>query len=99
MRRLLDIALLAAAILAPMPLAPASEADKCYPSWTEAAPIVKREQLVSAKDIHEQARKRQIGEPIRITLCEEKGHYVYRLVLQDASGKVRNLTVNARRPF
>lgn len=99
MRRPLHIAILVAATLAQAAHARASEADKCYPSWTEAAPIVKREQLVSAKDVHEQARKRQIGEPIRITLCEEKGQFVYRLVLQDASGKVKNLTVNARRPF
>ena len=101
MRRLSEITALAAILLAMATHAPASanEQGKCYQSWTEATPIVKREQLVPAKELHEQARKRHLGEPIRITLCEENGRFVYRLVLQDATGKVKNMTVDAKRPF
>jgi uncharacterized membrane protein YkoI len=55
--------------------------------------------LVSAQELHEQARKRHLGEPIRVTLCQEKGRFVYRIVLQDAAGRVTNLTVDARKPF
>ncbi len=70
----------------------------CY-EWSEAAPIVAREKLVSAAEIHVKARAARMGELIRITLCEEGGRYVYRLVLQQPGGKVQNLTVDARRPF
>ncbi len=99
MRNALHIVALAAALGAHVPRTFASEAEKCYSSWSEAAPIVKREQLATAKEIHEQVRKRNLGEPIRITLCEEKGRFAYRLMLQDGSGKVKNLTIDARRPF
>ena len=74
-----------------------AQQGKCY-EWSDAAPIVRREKLMSAKDVHEQARRRFDGELIRITLCEEKGQFVYKLVLQDG-GKVRYLTVDARAPF
>ena len=78
--------------------AAAAKDDKCY-EWSDAAPIVRREKLASAKDVHEQTRKRLEGELLRITLCEEKGHYVYKLIVQEGGGKVRNLTVDARAPF
>lgn len=74
-----------------------AEQGKCY-EWTEAAPIVAREKLASAKDVHEQARKRLPGQLIRITLCEDKGQFIYKLVLQEGS-RVRHLTVDARAPF
>ena len=76
----------------------AAQEDKCY-EWTEAAPIVRREKLVSAKDLHEQARQRLDGELIRITLCEEKGNFIYKLVLQGGGGKLRYMSVDARAPF
>lgn len=75
-----------------------AQQGKCY-EWTEAAPIVMREKLASAKDVHEQARDRLSGELIRITLCEEKGQFVYRLVVQEGGGRFRHLTVDARKPF
>lgn len=77
--------------------AAAADQDKCY-EWSDAAPIVRREKLASAKDVHDQARRRLDGDLIRITLCEEKGEFVYKLIVQDG-GKLRNLTVNARAPF
>lgn len=78
--------------------AAAAEDDKCY-EWTDAAPIVRREKLASAKEVHEQTRKRMDGELLRITLCEEKGQFVYKLIVQEGGGRLRNLTVDARAPF
>ncbi len=73
--------------------------DRCYPDWSDAAPIVKREQLTSTKDLLQQARAQRLGDLVRITLCEQQGRFVYRLVLLEAKGRVTNLTVDARRPF
>lgn len=93
-------AIIALTILAWAGLSPAhAQEGRCYADWSEAGPIVRREGLVPAREVHEQARKRHLGEPIRITLCEEKGQFVYRLVLQDGAGKVKNLTLDARKPF
>lgn len=98
MRRAVPI--VALLILAWAGTSPAHAQDgRCHTDWSDAAPIVKRENLVPAREVHEQVRKRHLGEPIRITLCEEKGQFVYRLVLQDGAGKVKNLTLDARKPF
>jgi uncharacterized membrane protein YkoI len=99
MRAVLQIAVLAAALAAAGARVAAAEDGKCFADWSTAAPIVRREKLVSAQELHEQARKRHLGEPIRVTLCQEKGRFVYRIVLQDAAGRVTNLTVDARKPF
>jgi uncharacterized membrane protein YkoI len=78
--------------------AAAAQQDRCY-EWSDAAPIVRRENLFSAKDLHEQARRKIEGDLIRITLCEHNGDYVYRLVVQHPGGRVRHMMVDARAPF
>jgi len=78
--------------------AAAADSDRCY-NWTDAAPIVRQEKLVSARDMHDLARSKLEGELIRITLCEERGQFVYKLVVKNDGGRVRYLTVDARAPF
>ncbi len=86
-------------VLAPAGLqASTSEPHTCY-AWSDAAPIVQREKLMSAKDMQEQTRKQLDGALLRLTLCEEKGQFVYKLVVQDDGGKVKHVTVNAKAPF
>ena len=89
---------MAACWLPPLAAAAVAQPVKCY-EWTEAAPIVAREKLVSAAEVHRQARTEMQGELIRITLCEEGGDWIYRIVVQKGGGKVENRTVNARKPF
>lgn len=79
--------------------ATAAPPERCYPDWSQAAEIVRAESLVTAKDVHERARTGQIGDVVRMTLCEDNGRYVYRLVVREAKGQVVKLTVDARRPF
>jgi hypothetical protein len=76
-----------------------SVVDRCYPDWSDAAPIVKREQLTSTKDLLQQARAQRFGDLVRITLCEQQGRYVYRLVMLEAKGRMTNVTVDAKQPF
>jgi hypothetical protein len=74
-------------------------ADRCFPDWSDAAPIVQREQLTSTKDLLQHVRAQQRGDLVRITLCEQQGRYVYRLVILEAKGRLTNMTVDAKRPF
>jgi uncharacterized membrane protein YkoI len=73
---------------------------RCYADWSQAAPIVRRESLVATAELHQHARTRKLGDLVRITLCEEGGRYVYRLVVLEPTN--RTLTqhvVDARQPF
>lgn len=73
--------------------------DRCYDDWSSAAPIVRREELMPTKDVNEQARARKLGDLVRITLCERRGQFVYRLVLLEPKGRLVEQIVDARRPF
>lgn len=79
--------------------ASAADTDRCYADWSQAAQIVRAESLVTAKDVHERARAGQIGDVVRMTLCEEKGRFVYRLVIRESKGQVIKRTVDAKSPF
>lgn len=73
--------------------------DACFDNWSEAAPIVQREGLVSTHDLYQQLRDRHSGDVIRITLCREDNRYIYRVVLRQESGRLVNHSLDARRPF
>ena len=72
--------------------------EQCYANWSQAAPVVAREKLVSAKDIQVLIRKKLAANVVRITLCKAAKGYEYRLVAFEANGKARKLTVNAQAP-
>jgi uncharacterized membrane protein YkoI len=95
------IPLLAAACLAATAIAPASaaRADACYADWTEALAIINREKLVTMEQLSPITRAQEAGDILKSTLCEEQGRYVYRLVVRDRRGRLKNLVVDARRPF
>lgn len=73
--------------------------DRCYDDWSSAAPIVRREALMPTKEVNDMARARRLGDVVRITLCERRGQFVYRLVLLEAKGGLIEQIVDARRPF
>lgn len=86
--------------LVPILALPAHAKDEaCFESWSEAAPIVQSEGLVSTHDLYQQLRDRHSGEVIRITLCREGQRFVYRVVLRQDSGRLVNHSLDARRPF
>ena len=87
-----------AALAAVLVSAAQAQAPKCY-EWSDAAPIVKREGLASAKTVNELTQSVAGGELVRITLCEEAGRYYYRLVVKSPSGGLTNQTVDALKPF
>jgi uncharacterized membrane protein YkoI len=71
----------------------------CFEDWSDAAPVVLEEHLLSTREVHEQARHRLPGDLVRITLCQEGERYVYRLLMRDTNGRLSRLTVDARHPF
>lgn len=82
------------------PLAwPAVAAGKCYSDWSVAAPIVRREGLVTVEELSTQLRGRYPGELVKATLCEGGEGYAFRLVIREVNGQLRSLELNAKRPF
>ena len=77
----------------------AQPADSCFSAWSEALPTVAREALTSVRDLHAQARRRNIGDVVRVMLCSEQGRFVYHLLVREGVGRVVALTVDAHHPF
>jgi uncharacterized membrane protein YkoI len=75
-----------------------SRAD-CIADWSEAAPIVHKEKLATVEALSRLAADKLPGSIVKTTLCEERGAFVYRLVLRDAHGRLSNHIVDARAPF
>ncbi len=71
----------------------------CIGDWSEAAPIVQREGLVTVEAItglnHEQLK----GDIVKTMLCKEQGRYLYRFVVRQANGQLKTVAVDARQPF
>jgi hypothetical protein len=85
---------LAAALSLAHPTAAAAD-ERCYGDWSDAAPIVAREHLRSARDVHDMARHEFSSDIVRIVLCEAGGGFVYHLVLRRLDGRIATLTVSA----
>ncbi len=96
-------AVLFAIVFAILALSPApaavGQSVRCYEDWSDAAPIVLREHLVPARDLHSWARKKLKSKVIRVTLCQDGERYIYRLLVRGPKGRIRNRTVEARGPL
>ena len=73
--------------------------DTCFTGWSEALPVVEREALASVRDLHVLARRHNVGDVVRVTLCSDQGRFVYHLLVRESVGRVVALTVDARHPF
>lgn len=85
-------------VLAPCSSAMAND-NRCFTTWSEAAPVVRRESLVAVEDISARARTALNGEVVKTTLCEEHGRYIYRLLVRAPHGQLKIVSVDARKPF
>jgi uncharacterized membrane protein YkoI len=95
MLRIVSVTLCCAAALTSMPVS----AGGCYADWSIAAPIVRKEGLTSVEVLSRLAEAKISGDIVKTTLCEEKGGFVYRLVIRDPTGRFKSRTVDARTPF
>ena len=72
----------------------------CVATWSEAAVVVRQEALVAVEEVTSLARASLDGaEVVKTTLCEEDGRYVYRLLVREAKGRLKTVSVDARKPF
>ena len=82
-----------------LPISPAS-AEDCLADWSVAAPIVKREGLVTVEALSVLVRKHHKSDIVKASLCDGgAGAFAYRLVVRGASGQLRTVVVDAREPF
>jgi len=75
-------------------------ADKtCIERWSDAAPLVVANGLVTVEVLTAKAPKKLGGSIVKATLCETNGSYTYALVLRTPKGRLKSVTVDARDPF
>ena len=84
--------------LSPAPAA-IGQSVRCFEDWSDAAPIVQSEGLVPARELQSWVRKRLKGKVIRVTLCQDGDRYIYRLLVREPKGRIRNRTVEAKGPL
>ena len=70
---------------------------RCWSDWSEAAVIVRRETLTPVDRVTKLVRdKHPGGEIIKLTLCEERGKFVYRVVLREKQGQLKSELMDAK---
>lgn len=72
---------------------------KCFASWSEAAPVVRREKLVGVDQLSRQVQARTGGGVVKSTLCTQGQRFQYRLVVRPRNGPLQSMSVDARQPF
>lgn len=87
------------AALAMSQVAAARAGETCMADWSVAASIVRKEGLTTVEQLINLANKSGTGSIVRTTLCETDGNYVYRIVVKQDNGKLKSMTVDARKPF
>lgn len=91
--------LLASALVLLSAVQTSAKDEGCFESWSDAAPIVRKEGLVSTHDVYQQLLVRQSGEVLRITLCRDGDRFIYKVVLRQVSGRLVSHSLDARHPF
>ncbi len=77
----------------------AAAGETCFADWSVASPIVKKEGLVAVEQLTPTAKMRFNGDVVKVTLCEDNGVYIYRLIVKDSRGNLKTETVDAKNPF
>ena len=71
----------------------------CFSDWSTARAIVNREGLMTIDKLSALAPSQLGGDILRTTLCQDRSHFTYRLVIREPSGLIRSVTVDAHAPF
>jgi hypothetical protein len=71
----------------------------CFADWSVAAPIVKKEGLVSVERLSDLVKAKLHAHIVKATLCGKDGTYLFQVVIRPEKGKLRTIMLNARQPF
>lgn len=96
MLRPVSAVLMLAAASVGAPPAPKAAAADCVADWSTAAQVVKKENLLTVEQVSAAEAGAIPGQIMKTTLCREQGGYVYRLVVREAGGQLRNVVVDAQ---
>ncbi len=75
-----------------------SKGSKCFADWSEAAQVVKKEQLVNVEQLNRFAQAQLGGKIVRSTLCAMGSRFLYRLIVRPPKGPLKSVAVDARQP-
>jgi hypothetical protein len=73
--------------------------EPCFADWSVAAPIVRKEGLISVERLSDLVKAKLHAHIVKATLCGKDGSYLFQVVIRPENGKLKTLTLNARRPF
>lgn len=73
---------------------PAAHAE-CLSDWGAAAEVVRANGLQTVEQLAKTSPQQLKGQIIKATLCEEGGDFVYRLVVRDGTGQMKNVVIDA----
>jgi len=97
------LTVLVAALTSPAAAGAGIDPADCFAEWSDAAIVVREKALTPVRDLHTEARRRNLGDIVRVTLCTDRSKsrqpYVYRLLVREPDGRVVTLVVDAIAPF
>ena len=100
LKSMLAIATVTAAVMVWRPVAvPAAAKDVCFKDWSAAAAAVKSHNLVPVDKLGALARRTSRSRLVKTELCRSGDGFIYRVVIQDARGRLKRLRLDAKRPF
>jgi hypothetical protein len=76
-----------------------AQSGPCFADWAAASSVVKSQGLVTVEQLTRLAQSKVGGEIVRTQLCEDSSGYVYKLVVKEQGGQIKNVIVDAKRPF
>jgi hypothetical protein len=97
MRKPFHIASLTLPIAAAMLAAAPAGAEVCLSDWGIAGEIVRREKLITIEELTRDILPAGQGQIVKSTLCRREAGYIYRFVVRDRAGQLRNTMVPAAR--
>lgn len=74
---------------------PSQSAESCVSDWGAAGAIVRQQGLQTIEQLKNTGPNGIPGQIVQATLCQSGAAYVYRLVVRDPRGALKNVVVQA----
>ena len=67
----------------------------CFADWGKAADVVRQQGLLTVEELAKTFANDIPGQIVRATLCRDGDDYIYKLVVRDKQGQLKNVVVDA----